>query len=99
MIQIAKTDANHTSIKQHLIRNGYRTYSLHKAGDGIPDLLVLEPTALIWVLLEVKMPGEGLRGKQIEFFAETAGAPRHVVSSQDEAIKIMAQYKPRKGRC
>jgi hypothetical protein len=98
MINLAKTDGNHVSIKQHLIRNGYRVYNLFKAGEGIPDLLVLEPDALIWVLLEVKMPGEGLRGKQIEFFAETAGAPRHVVSSQEEAVEIMAQYRPRKGR-
>ena len=96
MIQIAKTDANHISIKQHLTRNGYQTYSLHKAGLGVPDLLVLEPDALIWVLLEVKMPGLGLRGRQIEFFAETVGAPRHVVSTKEEAIEIMAQYKLRR---
>jgi hypothetical protein len=98
MINIGKTDTNHISIKRHLEAHNFKVYSLHTAGYGVPDLLVLEPDALIWVLLEVKMPGEGLRGKQIEFFAETAGAPRHVVSSQEEAVEIMAQYRPRKGR-
>ncbi len=94
-VQIANTDRNHSEVIHYLKERGFRVWSLHKAGDGIPDLLVLEPTQKLWVLLEVKVPGAELRGKQIEFFVDTAGAPRHIVESGPEAIEIMNQYKKR----
>lgn len=86
-----KVDDNQPAIVKALRTAGYTVFNLARAGNGIPDILVLSKKG-IFVLFEIKMPGEGLNSNEIEFFHETIGAPRHVVFSGEEAKDIMRKY-------
>lgn len=85
-----RVDKNQPEIMQALQAAGYRCWSTHRAGFGIPDVLALSKTN-IPVLLEIKMPGEKLTDAETKFHF-VYDAPIAIVDSIEAAIKTMQQY-------
>lgn len=98
MRRAAKTDANQANIVGALLRCGARVQSLAAIGKGCPDLLVgiNSPTAgKSLVLMEIKdgakVPSaRKLTADQIEWHAQWAGWPVHVVESVEQALAVLA---------
>lgn len=83
----AKIDDNQTEIVKALRKLGCSVVLLHRAGKGIPDLLVGFRGRTI--LMEVKTKNGKLNHKQQNFRDEWRGDPVHVVRSPGEAIKAV----------
>lgn len=91
-----RTDSNQAEIMKTLRANGFKVWDAHRAQGGIPDLIVLSKSATpVFVFLEVKAAADtrGLRGQEVDFFRSTAGAPRHVVRSGEDAVATMKIYE------
>ena len=78
---------------------GYPVKSLHTQGGGVEDLLVAVTTDLmgseqkLWLMVEVKVPNKsgGVKPSkftpaQREWYAQTEGFPRLVVTSAQDAV-------------
>lgn len=78
-----RSDGNQSPIVEALRKTGHQVISLSQVGNGVPDLLCARGGT--WFMLEVKMPGEGLRAEQVIFFNEARG-PVALVHSTQEAI-------------
>lgn len=85
MRRAARVDANHKEIADGLRARGLSVLSLHRLGQGAPDLLV--GNGYTNVLLEVKTAKGKLEDDQKEFFEKWRG-PKAVVRSLDEAIEV-----------
>ena len=86
------TDLNQGEILQGLLDAGYWAIDTHMVGCGYPDITVIIPGAI--VALEVKQPGEKLRGKYEPGFHERAGAmyaPVFVVYTLEDALKRIGE--------
>ena len=84
-----RRDNNHAEIRDAL-RSRYFVWDMADVKNGFPDLLVV--STLDWVvLLEVKLPGEKLTPKEVEFH-KNYPAPLHIVHSVEEAYKTMEDY-------
>jgi len=81
-----RVDRNHAEIRDGLRRCGYSVWDCSRFGDGFPDLLLRVGGAVL--LLEVKMPREGLTPKEEAFGAIF---PVHVVHSLEEALLHLAR--------
>ena len=79
----AKVDANQNEIVDALRKIGVSVLHLHQVGKGCPDLLCWHRHR--YVLLEVKVPGEGPNKEQVEFIDRWPGE-LHIVHSVTEAL-------------
>lgn len=86
----ARTDANQAEIVAALRAAGCSVVSLHRVGDGVPDLLVGRASRN-W-LLEVKVPGRGLNDKQKDWHRAWAGQ-RAVVTTVEGALQVVGVLK------
>lgn len=86
----ARTDANQKEIVAVLRAAGCSVVSLHRVGDGVPDLLV--GRAGRNYLLECKIPGRGLNDKQQEWHRAWAGQ-RAVVTTPEGALTAVGILK------
>lgn len=82
-----RADANQPAIVHRLRELNARVTSTSQVGGGFPDLVVRFMGRTI--LMEVKMPGEGLNKDQAEFWAEWNGGELYIVRSPDEAAAIL----------
>ena len=89
-MRAARSDENQQSIIDALRKIGARVKSTHMVGNGFPDLVIAFRRRT--VLLEVKMPGEGLTKEQIKFFAEWNGE-LHIARSPEEAVRLVIGEK------
>ena len=86
----SRKDKNQPAIEQALTAAGYRWWSTHRCGYGYPDLHVLSKTD-VPVLMECKMPGEGLTELEQDFHDAYDG-PLEIVHSGEEALTEMAWW-------
>jgi lambda repressor-like predicted transcriptional regulator len=86
----ARTDANQAEIVAALRAAGCSVVSLHRVGDGVPDLLVGR-AGKNW-LLEVKIPGRGLNEKQKDWH-RAWGGQRAVVTTVEGALTVVGLLK------
>ena len=86
----SRKDKNQPATEQALTAAGYRWWSLHRQGYGVPDLLVLSKTN-IPVLLEIKMSGGELTDDEFEFHKEYTG-PIDIVYDEQGAIDCMGWW-------
>lgn len=82
--QVCKVDENQEPIVSHL-RKFWKVEILAGVKFGCPDLLV--SVEGLYLLLEVKMPGERLNERQQKWLAKWYG-PVHVVHSPEEAFDV-----------
>lgn len=90
-MRAARVDANQPDIVKALRSIGARVKPTHQVGDGFPDLVIGYRDRT--VLMEVKMPGEGLNPEQAKFFAEWTGGDLHIARSPEEAVQIVVGKK------
>jgi hypothetical protein len=88
MTYARRVDGNHNVIKEAFEKMGLSVADLSRLGDGVLDLLVAIP--LMNVLVEVKVPGAGLRGKKQKDFYRDWKGPKAIVHTTDEAIALVA---------
>ena len=91
-----RTDKNHRAIGDAMRAMGWAVKSLHTQGGGVEDFLVGISTASgkRWVLVEAKSPRYKLTAStavrftpaQREWYAQTEGFPRLVVTSAQDAV-------------
>lgn len=96
-----RTDANHKAVTDAIKRLGCPVKSLHTQGGGVQDLLVGVTANLIggkqklWLLVEVKRSRNKTNDDiwdsqytpaQLEWYAQTEGFPRLVVTSAQDAV-------------
>lgn len=95
-----RTDAKHKAVLDAIRALGYPCMSLHAHGKGLEDILVGMPgesTPLVsrqpsWLLVEVKTVLTESTGRvkftpaQREWYAQTEGFPRLVVTSAQDAV-------------
>ena len=82
-MRAARVDENQPTIVEALRKCGVKVYHTHQIGGGFPDLLVWHRNRFL--LLEVKIPGEGPNKEQADFIAACPGE-LHVVHSIAEAL-------------
>jgi Holliday junction resolvase len=95
MRRAAKTDANQAEIVAAFRRLGWSVASLHRVGDGVPDLLVARGG--INVLVEVKdgakVPSaRKLTPEQVEFFVSWRGRIE-IVKTVDDVIALLQESR------
>jgi hypothetical protein len=90
MTYARRKDGNQTEVVNALRKAGYPCYLTFRLGRGFPDTLVLSK-ADIAVLLEIKVPGEGLTPDEVKFHAGYTG-PIEIVESGVMAISKMSKY-------
>jgi hypothetical protein len=89
MRRAAKVDANHGTVKRAFEKMGCSVGDLSRAGEGITDLVV--GIHYVNFLVEVKVPGQGLRGqKQKDFYRDWKG-PKAIVRTVEEAALLVAE--------
>ena len=86
----AATDANQKEIVKVLRSAGCSVVSLHRVGDGVPDLLVGRGGRNF--LLEVKVDGRGLNDKQKDWH-RAWGGQRAVVTTPEGALYAVGVLK------
>lgn len=86
----AATDANQAEVVRALRAAGCTVVSLHRVGDGCPDLLVGCKGRNY--ALEVKVDGRGLNGKQKGWHRAWAGQ-RAVVTTPEGALYAVGLLK------
>ena len=84
-----RKDGNQSEIEEELTKAGYRFLDLSKAGQGVPDLLVVAKCGAS-VFMEIKTPGEKLTDAEREFHATYTGLCYIVFSLQDALDKLEA---------
>ena len=86
----AKADANQPEIVKAFRDAGASVGLIHRAGYGIPDLIV--GYRGVDRQVEIKMPGKlGLTDKEGDYHRDWLGAPVAIVSTVDEALALLAQ--------
>lgn len=86
----ARTDANQKEIAKVLRAAGCSVVSLHRVGDGVPDLLVGRGGKNY--LLEVKIEGRGLNDRQQDWH-RTWGGQSAVVTTPEGALYAVGALK------
>lgn len=86
----ARTDANQKEIAKVLRGAGCTVVSLHRVGDGCPDLLVGRCGRNY--LLEIKVDGRGLNDRQKDWH-RTWGGQRAVVTTPEGALAAVGLLK------
>lgn len=95
-----RTDSNHAAVLAAIRTLGYPCMSLHAHGGGLEDIIVglrsdCRYTDKSWVLVEVKKSrnktNDGIWASQYtpaqrEWYAQTEGFPRLVVTSAQDAV-------------
>jgi len=82
----AKVDRNHGEIRDALRAKGYLVLSLAAVGDGVPDLLVYQPSRARFGLVEVKRRTGRLTPGQERFMAQ--GWPVTILRTVDDALNF-----------
>lgn len=98
-----RTDSNHKAVLDAIRTLGYPCMSLHAHGAGLEDIIVGLRCRLgclhgcinnRWVTVEVKVPNKsgGVKPSkftpaQREWYAQTEGFPRLIVTSAEDAIR------------
>lgn len=90
LLLAARTDANQTEIVRVLRAAGCSVVSLHRVGDGCPDLLVGRCGRNY--VLEVKVDGRGLNDRQKDWH-RTWGGQRAVVTTPEGALYAVGVLK------
>lgn len=90
LLLAARTDANQAEIVKGLRAAGCTVISLHRVGDGCPDLIVGR-AGKNW-LIEVKTEGRGLNEKQKTWHAWWAGQ-RAIVTELEGALRVVGLLK------
>jgi hypothetical protein len=90
MTYARRKDGNQTEIVKTLRKAGYPCYVTFRVGCGFPDALCVSK-ANIAVLLEIKVPGEGLTPDEVKFHAGYTG-PKAIVESGEMALSVMSKY-------
>ena len=83
-----KADDNQAEIVSALESIGCAVVSLHRSGQGIPDLLVWRPATCSLRLIEIKTAKGKLNPKQLEFHDKFSGCT-FIARTPMEAIRIM----------
>ncbi len=86
----AKVDQNQAEIVAALRDFGAAVTSLHRVGEGVPDLLV--SFLGVWYLMEIKSGKAKTNDLQNEWI-EKQKAPTFIVRSPGDAIRILAQVE------
>lgn len=87
-MRAAKTDTAQAPIVAALRKLGARVVSLHRVGQGVPDLLILHRGKV--QLVEVKTGAKGkLTEAQVAFLAD--GWPVVIIRSVEEAVEWATQ--------
>ena len=79
-----KRDLNELEIVRTLEAAGYWVVRLDKP----VDLLVGKRGYPYFALLEVKQPGKSLTPGQVEFFQQSEGGCRFIVTTSEEALRV-----------
>jgi Holliday junction resolvase len=82
----ARTDSNHREIAEALTGVGCSVQSLHRAGEGVPDLLVGRGNRNL--LVEIKTASEGLNTLQVNWHRWWRGQVA-IARTVDEALRIV----------
>jgi hypothetical protein len=85
----AKVDANQAEIIAALRGVGASVTSLHRVGQGVPDLLVSYQEK--WYLLECKSPGGKLTPIEARFIQEQQ-APVNIVYRPEDALTVIGAF-------
>ncbi len=99
-MRVRRTDSNHRAVLDAIRMLGYPCMSLHAHGGGLEDIIVgLRCPQLFcdvhkrWVMVEVKVPNKSggvkpskFTDAQREWYAQTEGFPRLVVTSAQDAV-------------
>lgn len=83
-----KVDANHGAVKEAFLKMGLSVADLSRHGDGMTDLIVAIP--YVNCLVEIKVPGAGLRGKKQKDFYRDWKGPKAIVRTVEEAAALVA---------
>lgn len=90
-MRVAKTDANHARIMKVLRDAGAEVTSLHKVGQGVPDLLVSFWGK--WFLMEVKDPAKAPSARKLKKSQEDwigkQKAEVHIVTTDQSALDAL----------
>ena len=90
-MRVAKTDANHARIMKVLRDAGAEVTSLHKVGQGVPDLLVSFWGK--WFLMEVKDPDKPPSARKLtkpqEEWIARQKAEVHIVTTDQSALDVL----------
>lgn len=81
-----KRDANEEEIVSALIENGFEVMRCN----GLPFDLIVGRNH--WIILEVKGPSGRLTEAQERFFGNGGAAPRFVVRTAEEALKLAQEH-------
>lgn len=82
----AKVDRNQSEIVSALRDFGATVTSLHRVGEGVPDLLV--SFLGVWYLMEIKSGKSKTNDLQNEWI-ERQKAPVFIVRSPEDAVRIL----------
>lgn len=80
---VARKDLNQGEFEEYLALSGRAWRSIHRAGFGVPDLLVKARYGVL-VLYEVKRPKKKLTLQEEKFFSEFEGCPVEKVETVEE---------------
>lgn len=83
----AKVDQNQAEIVSALRDYGATVTSLHRVGEGVPDLLV--SFLGVWYLMEIKA-GKGKTNDLQNEWIERQKAPVFIVRTPEDAVRILA---------
>jgi hypothetical protein len=83
MRRAAKIDTTQNAIVDALLAAGCKVQSLAQVGCGVPDLLVMTPDRVLW-LLEAKSPGGSLTPAQVKWQGWWGGVL--VVQTPEDAL-------------
>lgn len=86
-MKAARSDANQKQIVEALRKIGCSVQSLHRCGDGVPDLLVGRNGFNL--LLEVKTVHGALNARQKRWHGEWHGDGVQIVHSPETAVEIV----------
>lgn len=97
MRRAARTDENHSAVRDGLRRCGYRVHDTHQLGEGFPDFLVGAPWGELF-LLEVKNPDKPPSARQLtadeaEFHSRWRRFPVLVALTVEDAIDQMRRRR------
>jgi len=91
-----KKDGNHNEIAKELTGRGFQVIDTSGVGPncipGFPDMIVTTRTNCVSVLLEIKMPGEGLSSAEEKFHRMYKG-PLGIAYSIAEAVAVMEWFE------
>ena len=86
----SRVDANHSQIAEAAMKLGCRVLSLAPLGNGAPDLLLYQPRARRFHLVEVKVPTGKVNALQAEFASKW---PVTVIRDVSDLLKLLHRTK------